>query len=342
MKSSKNLKSLKLSVTGYYRAYLSPETLKLIETQSQEIEHFELSWVNMSSIDMVTSFTKLKCLRLNQIDWREFSPNAVISLAKNCPKLDTIEFDDIRSHDKTSTFLAFDTFFHEKQSILKSVCFKKVLVNSVPTDEFLRNLSLCHNLEEFQSQKTYLTQTGLDIISTLPNLKKLIFHDISITSKTMRHFLKNLNKTNLECLFISKCSGFDEYSFKDLSNLSFPKLERLFIYKDTVTPGLGIDFLVKQIIQNSPCIKSIQFNDNIEFEENLTNDFVTETTKQSKVLVSWQQKENWTLAGMTKQWRVEKYLKEHEGSVFEKYMEMKKEFVKWCQINDMERIFKNT
>ena len=295
----------------------------------------------MSSINMITNFTELKSLKLHQIDWTEFNSQDVILLAKNCPKLDTIEFDDIRSHDKSSTFLAFDTFFHEKQSTLKRVCFKKVLVNSVPTDEFLRNLSLCQNLEEFQSQKTYLTQSGLDIISTLPNLKKLIFHDISITSKTMRNFLKNLNKINLECLFISKCSGLDEYAFKDLSELTFPKLERLFIYKDSVTPGLKIDVLVKQIIQNCPCIKSIQFNENIEFEENLTNDFVTEITKQSNVFVSWQEKENWTLTGMAKQWRVEKYLKDHETYVSERYMELKREFVKWCKMNDMERMIKN-
>ena len=94
-------------------------------------------------------------------------------------------------------------------------------------------------------------------------------------------------------------------------------------------------------LQNCPCIKSIQFNDNIECEENLTNDFVTETTKHLNVIVSWQEKENWTLTGMAKQWRVEKYLKDHETSMFEKYMELKTEFVKWCKINDMERMIKN-
>ena len=44
---------------------------------------------------------------------------------------------------------------------------------------------------------------------------------------------------------------------------------------------------------------------------------------------------------MAKQWRVEKYLKDHETSMFEKYMELKTEFVKWCKINDMERMIKN-
>ena len=73
-----------------------------------------------------------------------------------------------------------------------------------------------------------------------------------MSSDTMRKFLRKLNKTNLECLFISNCSGFDEIAFQDLSELSFPKLERLFIYRDCPTLGPKIENLVRQIIQNCP------------------------------------------------------------------------------------------
>ena len=111
-KSSKNLKSLKLSFKDLSAFKLHPETMKLIESQGKEIEYFELRCLAINSIDMMTSLTKLKSLKLNENFWADDVQIEVISLAKNCPKLDTIEFDDLFFNDETSMLLASDTLFY--------------------------------------------------------------------------------------------------------------------------------------------------------------------------------------------------------------------------------------
>ena len=86
--------------------------MKLIESQGKEIEYFELRCLAINSIDMMTSLTKLKSLKLNENFWADDVQIEVISLAKNCPKLDTIEFDDLFFNDETSMLLALDTLFY--------------------------------------------------------------------------------------------------------------------------------------------------------------------------------------------------------------------------------------
>ena len=255
LKSSNNLKSLCLAVTYPAPGFrLNPETMESIETNGKEIEHLVLSWIGMSSINMITSLAKLKSLKFNGIKSID-----VVSLAKDCPKLDTIEFGNINARDKTSTLIAFDTFFQEKQLTLRKFCFKRVIVDSISTDEFLRNLNLCQNLEELQCRTTDLAQSSLDIIAHLPNLKRLTFVNIWITSETMRNFLQKLNKNNLECLSISHCLGFDQNAFNDLLELTFPKLKSLQFSSETEIPGFKINSFVRKIFKSYPCIKTIEF-----------------------------------------------------------------------------------
>ena len=255
LKSSNNLKSLCLAVTYPAQGFqVNPETMKSIETNGKEIEHLELSWIGMSSINMITSLAKLKSLKFYGIKSID-----VVSLAKDCPKLDTIEFGNINARDKTSTLIAFDTFFQEKQLTLRKFCFKRVIVDSISTDEFLRNLNLCQNLEELQCRTTDLTQSSLDIIAQLPNLKRLTFINIWITSETMRNFLQKLNKNNLECLSISHCLGFDQNAFNDLLELTFPRLKSLQFSSETEIPGFKINSFVRKIFKSYPCIKTIEF-----------------------------------------------------------------------------------
>ena len=342
MFTSKSLKSLKLSFKDLSAFKLHPETMKLIESQGKEIEYFELRCLAINSIDMMTSLTKLKSLKLNENFWPDDVRIEVISLAKNCPKLDTIEFDDLFFNDETSMLLALDTLFYEKRLTLKSLCFKEVKASNGFTDDFLRNLSLCQNLEEFQCQKTDLTQSSLDIIVRLPKLKKLTFHHIRMSSDTVRKFLRKLNKTNLECLIISNCSGFDDTAFQNLSELSFPKLQRLFIYRDCPTLGPEIENLIRQIIQNCPYLKSIQFFYNMSFipgKENVKSQaqMVFKIIKESNVFICWQNELNWSFPSMNckaMQTATEKCLKIEDLSVFEKYMKMKNDFLKWCNVND--------
>ena len=59
--------------------------------------------------------------------------------------------------------------------------------------------------------------------------------------------------------------------------------------------------------------------------------------KELNVLICWQNKVNWSFPGVNckaMQFAAETYLQKKDLSAFKKYMTMKNDFIKWCNIND--------
>ena len=236
----------------------------------KEIEHIELGFLQQIPFGVFKNFKKLKSLKLKNVKFDDFKPEDVAWLGLDCTNLEVLMIDD---HERPEgpwrsgmMEQAFDWFFKERQSTLKGFACSSL---SFSKDMF-SNLRLCKNLEEFEFNNNLICLDDLDMIYTLPNLKKLVFERVYFQDPICT-ILEKLNKRNLECLVISNCRGFDSSFFKNLPNLYFPKLERLFIDfpKGIVEQTSRLNKLRWKLIKKNPKIKSIKSIELKEREEDL-------------------------------------------------------------------------
>ena len=272
-----NLKLLSIKQFGYKNATLFTETLDCLIQHGKELQHYELAFLKQIPFAHVKNLKKLKSLRIRRVNFADFDPNDLVSLAKNCTNLEVMKIDidsiTVSNLLNVSSALrsAFDVFFMERQLTLKSFTDTTDLYTTM-----LTNLSLCQNLEEFECKRRIVFLDDLKTIYALPNLKKLVFDGVYLKDPNCT-FLEKLKKKNLECLIIRKCKGFDSSFFTNMLNLCFPKLKTLFIHftKENFDPldqTFVFDTLRKRLTETIPTLKSIELEVTME-DLNFPNEF---------------------------------------------------------------------
>ena len=352
--SKRKLKSLDIKLSNYKDAELLHDTLTCLNQNGMELEHLQLDGLKGPYIfDIFKSIINLENLRSLTLrpKYSYAKPNDLISFAKNCKKLEILKI-NFKNYignalvDTESLVLAFDTFFMERQSTLRCLVVENILVNFGGRD-MLKNLDLCQKLEELElSGSPNITQSSLNKISTLPHLKKLVFRNLNTHPAIFQSFLARLNKENLECLVISRCPSFNEFIFRNImSNICFPKLERVFIgckhtfdaydfnhvieYQVTMQciQKLNIECIIEEMINKSPRIKSIMLEVEL-LGLKVSDNFCLKMSKKYNVLLSWLDEPN--------QSKLEQFLRSNDVVHFEKYMTMKNDLTEWCINNDFE------
>ena len=376
--SNSKLKSLKLKITGYSNAEID-QTKHHLKQYGMKLEHLQIEGIVGGQIfDNIINLQNLRSLTF-RVKNALVSADNLISLAKNCTNLEIFKIDlsDYKQlFDVSHLIMAFDTFFMERQSTLKSFAVENVLVSTNRRFDMLRNLGLCQQLEEFESDSPTITQASLRIIFTLPNLKKLIFKNLLIDSKTIETFLSKLSienleclvindcisylpklkklmlkdlsidskifwnflskvkKQNLQCLVIKNCSSFDLTVVKNLPNMCFPNLERVFIGFHYYLPYTENIFV--QMKKKNPSIKSIMIED---YANSVSNEFCLEMSTKFDLLICWLENASSNLTEYLShdqhQKNLELFLWKLKFSHYENYMKMKKDLTEWCHKNEM-------
>ena len=157
--------------------------------------------IEIDNKNLISNLHYLKRLTLRNYN----EADDIISLSKNFPKLEAIDFGCVWNRNKDKEIaLAFDELFSKRSSTLKEISLKFTY-----EDSFLRKLSLCQNIVTFKANGCKLTKDSLTNISELPALETIVFHEINTNndSKALITFLKNVNKKNLKYLVFSECRG---------------------------------------------------------------------------------------------------------------------------------------
>ena len=181
-----------------------------------------------------------------------FTPKNIIALAKNCKYLETINiiFDQFKiydAHNVISYAKAFEEFFHERKSTLKSFGLEGVYTSF--DSNFLRSIPLCEKLEELTLMNcAFKSVSEIKSISSLKGLKKLV-----IINNALGHCLHYMDYSSLKYLIVKDTFlGIDD--FARLSKKKFPFLERVYIN----APGYSEQGF-RNFLTNCSMLKSAQF-----------------------------------------------------------------------------------
>ena len=215
---------------------ISELTSEVVESFGSNLEHLELDCVKMTAelSKVISGQKKLKTLKFYP------SPNQskhLIDIAKNCIELESVTFYGVTCPNEYRNIVpAYDTFFEKRSSSLKNLEIRSIRNPGKKfyqeQDRFLKNLSLCQNLEFLQigTHRSVVTNYGLDIITKLINLRKLCLINLGPTVTEINSFLKKSNSKNLTQIFMSGSNCVTEEFFITLTSKKSSKLKYVHIY----------------------------------------------------------------------------------------------------------------
>lgn len=296
----KNLKSLKLTDQSFSfesGPTITQEFIKRLRQKSKNLESIKLLPKVYVLPDTMIEISKIQ--NLTTLFFREstidiITPTLILSLAKNCHKLENISF--IFRRDRvsyTDLVLALNDFFNERKMTLKR------LIISIPDDfqstDTLKNLELCKNLEEFE---------GCNLSITMPLKKFASFHK-----------LPKLEFLKLGNYFV------EGYIYEMLfKHLNCPFVEKVILRLN----GYLDDQMLKQLLQKCPNLRYICI-DFKSFFTNLSYEYLFELCfKEDKlVFFTYEEKDSHT------QSLVERYFQSKDLMVYQRYITMKEDFVRF-------------
>ena len=328
----KSLKFLDHSKWNCTCAYRIDEFIQCIKTHRNDLENLELDSIDYGS-EAVKDICTLKNLRSLKISKHSGSLNSkldfIIDLATNCEYLDSIAFNSMNcySTDINRIRTAWNHFLGQRSKTLKSIDIN-VSLKPHPSQQYyeppasLANLKLCKNLENVTLE---VDDQDITMLLNLPKVKKLVLKRTHYADTLLLCF-QSMDLSNLRYLsisFIINDNGFqmNESTFlTELSTIEFPVLERL--YYNPINLSNSMDQKVcTSLIENAPKLKAIQFGRNGRY--NLTNRFLFDIFKHSNVCVFFEDS--------LRQLELENYFRNSRTLHYEKYQEMKLDFMHWFQ-----------
>ena len=211
---------------------LSPEVLSAF---GSDLEHLDLDCVMTDELCKAISVQKkLKTLKFVPHQLGSYN---LISIAKNCKELENVTFYNIACPNAFIDVVpAYDTFFEERSSTLKyleiAAIYKPGKTFYQEQDRFLKNLSLCQNLERLQTgtYHSVLTNYGLDVITKLTNLRKLYLNNLGTAATEINSLLQESNLPNLEKIVVTGSNHITEDFFTTLIKRQSFNLKDVYIY----------------------------------------------------------------------------------------------------------------
>ena len=294
-----NVKMLKIQLHEYARR----DYTSLFASQGRQLEGLELNKYS-NSISRLSNLKSLKMSRHSVFSKCE----DLVDIAKSCSYLENIHFDEIADPhwcSKMSYTLncalgrGFHDFFLLRKDSLKSVTFENFdglsdldcprfqYRRGKREPSFLKNMSLCANLEELKIlDASFLLDEGMRIISNLPKLKRLDLTNLGnltynendkimelsdapsrierrdeflqVKPKSIDVLFSKLNTHKLKFLSITYCDIITDEDIETLAKKDCPKLEQLVLDR---CPNLKLkNCTLKNLIKNCPSLQSIQLH----------------------------------------------------------------------------------
>ena len=213
---------------------LSPE---VVSAFGSDLEHLELDCVTMTD-ELSKAISVQKKLKTLKFYPSTRQSNQLVTIAKNCIELENVTFYSIGfSNEYKDVVPAYDTFFEERSSTLKHLeitsIYKPGKTFYQEQDRFLKNLSLCQNLEMLQTGTccSMLTNYGLGIITKLTNLRKLYLYNLGPAATEINSLLEKSNLQNVEHIIVSGSNNVTEDFFINLINKKSSNLKQVYIYE---------------------------------------------------------------------------------------------------------------
>ena len=241
------------------------------------------------------------------------TPQAIQSLADNDNQLEDFGLCD--QSDINSEFkLALNNLFYKKSKTLKTLDLKLDEITGV-----LSYVSYCQNLEHLYLSMDNLSTKELKSISELQYLKTLYFTNVSVEDKLqVKSMFSRLNMNNLEYLLFQNCDFTDDDFFSELAELKFPSLERLFISAMDQNNEIISEESLRELVRQMPNLKSIQFNENINQDSDISDQFLFEIFKNAGIFVIF--------GNLCKQIDMEDFFKLKNTDIYENYQKRLQEF----------------
>ena len=289
--------------------------MKNITESWKELENLEFEDQRMDpeGVILMCKMKNLKKLYIQHSYDEIMTPQAIQSLADSTNQLEDFGFYD--QSDINSEFkLALNNLFYKKSQSLKTLDIRLDEVTGA-----LDYVNYCQNLENLYLWVDNLTSKELKSISELQNLKKLCFNNVCVENKLqLKSMFSRLNKNNLEHLLFQQCDFTDDDFFSELAELEFPSLERLFISAMDQNNGIITEETLRELIRKMPNLKSIQFNENLNQNSDISDQFLFGIFKKAGIFVIF--------GNLCKQIDMEDYFKRKNTDIYEKYQKRLQEF----------------
>ena len=341
------------------KPWLLSKTMKIIKEKGTSLRDLVLKNIRLK--ESPTFFNDLPKLKLSIIDGLDgippkdipiptpSSPKALVPpLAPAPPTYPLVPITPIIPHhssvkkiamhitndSKKSFTITLDSidFQCEKIEFLKFNGAAMVHLSTGPAQPTMKKFYNCHGLEELKiyGQAETMTQLDLGTLAQIP-MKRLILKDMPFASIYLIKFIRDLNKTHLECLVINNCAGMDYQVFLQMSRCNFPKLERYFIYtNDTnMTP---VSNCIRYQLENWTFLKSISMINNNSLMSHL--EMAKLITKFKVFITDYDCKNDSPRSKKI----VEEYLHfthqfKFKNHLDDKFFQMKEEYDQWCEQN---------
>ena len=316
--ASRNLRTIAMcnnTLNTSNPSYLPLDIVDLMKTTGNEIAALKFDHMEVSP-EVMNEISKLKSLRELRL-WQAITPEIIDALANNSNQLETLKCVDDTQYDFFSASdikESIENMFYEKQKTLK----KLDLDLKFKIMEPLRNLNLCQNLEKLTLS---MDAPDLHIISKLPKLKSLTLFEIS-AQNSLPDIKSFLNTKNLTYLSFQDCDFAREIFFRELANLDFQVLERLYVHPKEREDEIMTQKTLKRFVKNAPKLKSIQFGENLTYSD-ISNAFLFEIFEKSQVFVIFGQ--------LPRQISLDSYFRKRSNFVYEQYQKVRCEFSTYCE-----------
>ena len=333
LRSNPSLKSLKILNHSKWNctrncANCIDEFIQCLKSHRNDLEKLELDSIDYGSEAMkeICSLKNLRSLKISKHSG-SFNPEQVFifDLANNCEYLEDITLSNSSSGfaNVNQTRKAWNHFMGQRSRTLKSI---DISVNLKPcpyqqcdgTPVSLANLKFCKNLENVSLE---VDDQDLTMLSELPKVKKLVLKRTHRAYNLLLCF-QSMNFSNLRYLSITFVNGNPNQStfLAAFTNLKFPVLTRL--YYNPINFSNSFDQkMCTSLLENAPKLKRIQFGKYMG--SNLTNIFLFDIFKHSNVCVFF--------GDSLRQLQMENYFRNSSTLYYEKYQEMKLDFMNWFQ-----------
>ena len=315
LESTKKLKSLIVKTEPCMSKSLEYNLMKNITESWKELENLEFEDQRMDpeGVILMGKMKNLKKLYILHNYDEIMTPQVIQTLADSTNQLEDFGFYD--QSDINSEFkLALNNLFFKKSQTLKTL---DIDLNLHKATGALNHVNFCKNLENLYLWVNNLSSKELKSISELQNLKNLYFNNVCVKDKLeLNSMFSKLN--NLESLLFQNCDFTDDDFFSELAKLKFPSLERLYISAMGQNNDIISEVTLRELVTQMPNLKSIQFNENLNQDSDITDQFLFEIFKNDGVFVIFE--------NLCKQIDMEDYFQLKSTDIYEKYQTRLQEF----------------
>ena len=325
LKTSQCLKSLKIRYDT--QSPLSSGVTKSLKL-ARCLQSFETDKVILGK-DFLDEICKLETLRRFSV-YDSGNPGNMnskfvecLALSKNPIEVFNTNTDIYPLEGKELFANAIKTLYTEKRNTIKTLYTHNLRrENDHRKCYLLANFNMCRNVTSFFGR---LHEHDLELITDLPKLETLSIlqpiHDINYIKAFHR---MNFSKLKYLYLIVNTKREY-ENMFKELSNITFPSLKRLYVDNYFGVKSVSVtEKTLEKLVSNAPNLKSLMFQSSIDCVSKITYEFIFKMLKNEDLALIIQSLDHPDRRhrGDLYDKNLKDFLKEKGSTFYEKYKSM--------------------